>query len=43
MQPMTMPAIAPPESRLLGVNEALKMVVVGAGEVDVCMAEYDEV
>lgn len=43
MQPMTMPAIAPPESPLLDeavaegvdVDEAMKTVVVGAGKVDV--------
>jgi len=43
MQPMTMPAMAPPESPLLDeavaegvdVDEAMKTVVVGAGEVEV--------
>jgi hypothetical protein len=42
MQPMTMPAMAPPESPLLGGDEAMKMVAVGAGEVDVCVAEDED-
>jgi hypothetical protein len=50
MQPMTMPAMAAPESPLLDdampegldVDDAMKTVVVGAGEVDICMAEDED-
>ena len=42
IQPMTMPAMAPPESPLWDVDGAMKTVVVGAGEVDVCIAEDED-
>ena len=42
MQPMTMPAMAPPESPLLDVDEAIKAVTVGADEADVCVAKDED-
>jgi hypothetical protein len=42
IQPMTMPAMAPPERPLWDVDGAMKTVVVGAGEVDVCIAEDED-
>ena len=42
MQPMTMPAMAPPESPLPDVDEAIKAVTVGADEADVCVAKDED-